>query len=812
MQAAIDLLSNRIKDVNLASLTHLEEEVGKEVQQLAEDLDEQQSKRLNERQRLEGALQQAYLLKEMTARNQVTEKYFQETEEVALTRAFRNVSHVLQYMRFLREVPQTLKDTEDMLDDVLVGTGRKGNADSLYEAHGNICALERLRNLTLMSASKADKWSKETRSMFRDLDTLRSRMESIVFEEVFANLHNVAKSDPRILVATIRLVAADEKEDKWWERQAMQSSVAGSSRKKRHFAPRCYRSRCLQTIKESIAGRFQVPAEDVPTECVTDDLNSTDKAVERILSYADSKLQDLALVQQYVVPCFPDDYEIGNLFISEYYGHIMVLISKEIARKDKPPLSRLGRHSIVRWYSRYKAHLAHIGIISAHDEEIFTKCDCCAFPALPSIPYAHSSSMLSCVSFAHTGSDIQGSGLEGFNSGLNSTVDGTPDKVHLECEKWADYVVDYLRETLSRRILALIRSDTVTHGGKLTSIEVPSDKCRQRSTQLPEALFSTVESEVRDVTLLCNTELVARLGATAADSLMDFIRELRAVLTGRDPYTFFLDLEQRFVVEYYCAAMNNMTRCIDYTEEIRDRIATRCEQVTQSMIIEAYDRVIEGFYSIVALANEKLMAIVETDMRPMTALFYEPKSGTEVMLDALQTLDESFSDHQEYLMSRHFEELIVLCGQTMVAHYLEPFIQGRVLLKTSAVIAQIEKDTAHLTRFLQKHLISYQKKLLSYILQPVEMTQKLLLCKPNSNDMMVAFSTWKDALVMNKKTAMTLSGGLAVAQRLWLQRGIQSTIINDTMAVVKRSAAGHTSETAQTHSGTWRMRQQSGVK
>lgn len=221
-------------------------------------------------------------------------------------------------------------------------------------------------------------------------------------------------------------------------------------------------------------------------------------------------------------------------------------------------------------------------------------------------------------------------------------------------------------------------------------------------------------------------------------------------------------------------------------------------------VIAALEKSVEGFRKIAILAVHDLTRGVEKSLLALTGRLFAPHTGTEVMLDIVGTLDDSFQTMSKHLLPLHFEQLASACLRGIVAHYVTPFLllahnnsravknnsgenakrkssvgledrkwvrgrsqstlrerlemgglrtrrqfessalgSGLLELNSAAVVAQIDKDIENLTTFFQAKVELRQRKQFQTVLEPMHAIRALYKCPATPVDLVEAYQLAK---------------------------------------------------------------------
>ncbi len=136
---------------------------------------------------------------------------------------------------------------------------------------------------------------------------------------------------------------------------------------------------------------------------------------------------------------------------------------------------------------------------------------------------------------------------------------------------------------------------------------------------------------------------------------------------------------------------------------------------------------------------------------------------------------------------------------------------GLLVMNSSAVVAQIDKDIENLTTFFQAKVELYQRKQFQSVLEPMHAIRALYTCPPTPADLVEAYQVAK-ASVRNAMSALSAKCGpgrrsmsVRVAEAIWSSRSDVTRVcamkrycilVNILRIMVSRRRMGHSRERA----------------
>lgn len=664
-------------------------------------------------------------------------------EHMANVKALQNVSHTLFLTEFITSAPEALeraqsflsKIQEDGLENVVVG-----NAALLVESHAILTAVERLRDLVLLQSSQNSQLDDSSPSVwFSSATETRLLLEDIVLEGIFSSVVEISQQNPRILVAAARVVESEELEDIWWDRHVQKSGQLERGAAVRSFGSQGYRKRALDTIVGSLQCRFheKEKALGLHNDSSSDVITSNSQDVLRppidvtnVLDWIEHRRSENETVRRFVVPCLPPSFAVSDIYEKELHRQFMRLITgllHLVQRDGSMLLSEEDLIQLTSWYSNYKEE------VGDQDEPI------------DSFLSDEDRKRLICALQKHCSARISA--------------------------KIADALAADSERDISFRDHRLgLPEDNVTSHREAEFVV--------RHTDLPDIVLGCVNEQVRRMLVLNICGLDQAIAQTVAECLTKFQIQVRERMEEEEQKG-----EEDNCRLYACATANNMARCLEHSEDLRDVFIPLALDHDRSDIEDKMEQVIEGFRSTAAVALKVLIKGMSSSLQSHAVRLYAPHTGTEIMLDIIATLEDYFSDYERYLLPYHFEHLVIESLKRVVVWYIAPFLRlaqckpddcaarrfsslpthdemndistharlskadvelfsrrkekgmkgdggtdGLGCLNGAAVVAQIDKDIANLTSFMEKKVVLYQKKQLSPTFEPLNAIRSLYTC------------------------------------------------------------------------------------
>lgn len=730
-----------------------------------------------------------------------------DEEQLSDVRALQNVSHTVFYLEYILAAPVALKTAqatlsklcEEKLDQVA-----PGNAALLVESHAVLTAVERLRDLILLEAKSTG--SQEIVSSlpwFEEATATRSLLEKIVLENIFSNIVIVSQKNPRLLVSAARIVESEEAEDKWWSNHLLRGGKTVIGASVRPFGAQGYRNRALSAVVQSLQSLFQQKEKDLglqsgfkEEEKVGSSLRSLRSPMEvvNIIDWIEHRRSENETVRRFVAPCLPPSFAIGAMYEKELHRQFMRLITRILHLVNTDGSMMLSEPDLVlltSWYCKYREQVgdqneAIDSFLSDGDRE-----------RLISALQKHCASRINAKMSSAIAQDRLKAGSS-LKMGLNHDEDDSSPNVEAE--------------TVMRR------------------------------SDLPDVVLGCIHEQVRRMLALKIQGMDQAIAETASDCLISFQNEIHKAMLNEEK-----EASEECYRLYACATANNMARCLEYSEDLRDLFIPLASDKDRSDIEERMETVIEGFRIAASRALKALINGMDTRLQTHASRLYAPCTGTEIMLDIVGTLEDYFSDYEAYLLPYHFEHLAIESLKRVVVWYLVPFLRlgqnrmeessarrftslptfgemssmsmdmppeevdaglfhrpiDRVHAETTAssalqsldgaaVIAQIEKDRANLTEFMAKKVVLYQKKQLQPTLEPLQAIRSLYTCPSTTFGLSDAFRDAKNVIGRALRPSWVSESGISghvsfrIAEVIWESRqDVNPVVLLEAINVVR---------------------------
>lgn len=680
--------------------------------------------------------------------------------------ALRNVTQTVTYLDFFDGIPDALEEARKDLGRIVADGATKfvaGNACAVYNVHAMLAAVERVRDVAVLEGlcPETGMPASANQSTIPLVDETRAELDGFLIRGVFGDILSVSQSNPRFLVSAVRIVLAEEERDAWRSKRLASLQLQCAASGALALPRRDYKRRFFDAVASQIEGMFRpIDASLAPSpvdEVTFSDRPSKPPTAEAVLEWLNERIADNDLVQRFVAPCLPASFGISAFYEAKLH-HRMMTTLLSLLRKITDGTNARARQQddmikFLLWYSSYRQGL---------------------------------------------GSDY---------SGIDSYLDDR------DRELLVSFMRSHVASSVGAQISFVLDADAMSsQGGSFAPLSPPgathtdlSD--RSLSPNIPEAVFGTINEIVSRSSALGVRAVQKAVAIGIADSLGMFQSKFGQTLsaTAETPCSALHPT-------YVCSVANNMAGCMESAESLREALSSSLADEDRMDVIAALEKSVEGFRKIAILAVHDLTRGVERSLVSLTGRLFAPHTGTEVMLDIVGTLDDSFHSMRQRLLPLHFEQLASECLRGIVAHYVTPFLllaanesrkgkgggesgrkssagmedrkwvrgrsqstlrerlemgglrtrrqfeqtgagAGLLELNAAAVVAQIDKDIENLTTFFQAKVELRQRKQFQTVLEPMHAIRALYKCPPTPVDLVEAYQLAK-ASVRNAMDAL----------------------------------------------------------
>ncbi|KAI5123506.1 hypothetical protein M0805_006666 [Coniferiporia weirii] len=556
----------------------------------------------------------------------------------------RNFEQVEEMVNNLTEMHAKLDILEEMLyadrEDIT------GPARNLLSMHFILNQLENFRNQSMHQAKKASAESRVT--LVRWFDRLNKLIEE--FEEYFAALSRnilpiVRAGHPEVVVKLVKIAEIEGKEDEKaivirlvkkaakMDAASKFKSLQANARVIKH-----YRSKMTKNISDSIKASFE--------EAYKLDEQDPSAFVENLDKWM---YKDLIRIEDEVIHCFPQSWDIHSLYIREYHRALDATLKKIVESKPAPPVL-LAMHA---WLKEHKKNMKELGVPPQWMEP----------PLLDGKEQ-----------------DLVEKYLQTIISKLDEWVDNLmssekkqfiartePPEVDAESLYGMQYAVILFQMANQQVDLAMESGQ----GGILARVVEESSRA-MRGTQ--EQWVRLVEAEYKKQ-IEKPEEVAGGLG------------------------------------EYCIALANDQIKSADYAEALSARLEPLVSEKYKVVISERLNDAIDGYLDVAKKCTQTLIDIVFNDLKPALKQLFQPAWYEGNMVQIIETMRDYMNDYQQYLNSSLLEVLVEDLLDAFLVSYLTA-LANATKLRMPAATNRIRDDVTLAFKFFStlkpaKELESY---------------------------------------------------------------------------------------------------------
>lgn len=647
--------------------------------------------------------------------------------------ALRNVTQTIHLLDFFEGVPEALNDAHSALTKVIADGAHvfvSGNASSLYNIHAVLSAVERLRDIARLEKEALGRArAPPLPAVMMRVDQIRQELDAFLMRDVFGCLLSVSKSNPRFLVAAMRVVLEEEKRDAWWDRHLASYRLQFRNSAKAAQQHHSYKKRFFCAVEKQIDRIFRDLDRDLSG--ALDITSNRPVSEEHVLQWLKARVTDSESVHRFVAPCVPNSFGVPAFYEAKLHRGIMTALSALLRRT----INNSHQHSMVKiiaWYSWYR----------------------------------------------------EGSGRN--YPGIEAYLDDE-DQLQL-----VEFMRKHVAQTVDAQIAAVMESDTLMGTGHHESSRLGREV--SPPANFPSSVLGSIDELVKQSSTLGISAVRKAVAIGIAESLQQLQEQFKKSLscTADEP----VSSQQP---AYVCSVANHMAGFLEYSEGLRDDLAASLDEGGRMEVLSALENNVDEFKAIAVLAIGDLTRHVERSLSSLTCKLFAPHTGTDIMLDIIGTLEDVLGGMKPHLLPTHFDQLTAECVRNVVIYYVSPFLllgknslgrlvatrsdytgnnetinlstrrsldrpeminirglrrpyasggagNGLLLMTSSAVVAQIDKDMENLTSFLRSKVEPYQRRQFTAILEPMKAIRSLYNCAPTPADLVEAYHSAKSVI------------------------------------------------------------------
>jgi len=494
----------------------------------------------------------------------------------------------------------------------------------------------------------------------------------------------------------------------------------------------------LKELKKAVAAERETdasfPSSDLESENTKKELSTSSVSVlkreeadahpmqERVVEFFYQLLEESEIVRRFVVPCFPENLDVEKVLLTRYV-ELMTETSSLLIRASSL-FSTKGAVRLIRFY------VDHRDTFLANDSREF--------------------------------------------------VDFLSEDVRIRlANQYKIHMGRHLRDRTKALVAEDLKVDPTTHVYESVCRYEQAEGCLPYlGTPLPEKLFATVDQLLQDASVVSRSVTLAEMAAVVATVIREYQAKMTEVLLKRhglstnnndkpqrsggvlakegsfrrhfahlsSPRQPKIQREKSWMtstsdaadahiqagLNYVCATANNASRSLRLSEELKESLFELLDESYHSRL-DSMQSVVDGFVTLERTAVGILRDFLKFDLDSQLEGLFTPGTGTEVVLDAVVMLEDSFTELSKDLLPHHFRDLSYFSLKLIVSSYAAKFLEKRVAsLKPEPTIVQMEKDIEELRRFFLQYV---KKRAFESNLLPIVRIREFYVCVPTASEL-----------------------------------------------------------------------------
>ena len=553
-----------------------------------------------------------------------------ETIREALT-AYKNASDVKSICKGLRHLPELLMNTRALID--LQAKGSMSNdehprpqANDMIKLHYQIIKIDRLLCNIIVSASGTERNDLRNylRAEFNQLDESHIQFEQALLnwtEDLFELLGN----NPQAFMEIMKIIEYEEQMDQCRSLQLeglikppskSRNYLVKFKRQQEHMVENRFREFLQEIEKQTYCEINLLDSEDVKRLDVN--LTLFERTLKRILVL----VQDLEIIQEYLVPRAPHHFDLFHLYIVEYHRNIREVMLKMIEKMGSRHLSPKNTLFLLRWIQDYYNLMESNFGIKSDSKKLQ--------PTL-------------------------------WNEQINYFMEDYVQIIRIKLDKWIENLIQSEKHEFSERK----KPPEIDNDGKYT-------------TGSPSILFQLVNQQIEICTQSNRGSLLHKIILECCDMLkkyQDFTRKLLRSQTDQ-----FLERVQDSspgIVEYWMAIANNHLSCQRCFAELNSRLLDQIDGSLVEKVGYLLSETARGFNEVTIEVLNDLVAITLSDVQKIFENFFtDIWYMDEIILvrRMISTLTDYRNDFKKYMIDSIFGPLMETLSQAFVVQYLRCLI------------------------------------------------------------------------------------------------------------------------------------------
>ncbi|KAI8321290.1 exocyst complex component Sec6 [Martensiomyces pterosporus] len=523
---------------------------------------------------------------------------------------------------------------------------------NLLRLHYSLYKLEDFRNRAMGFSGVNDADSEQTLAqMFGGLDRLVEEFEQFLWH-VAGSMYDLAlRKRANIIVQLLKVVEVEEAADRAQEREKegaglarRQSLLAGSDSRsmasasmargpKKDRKIKHYKQKLLDFVHEFVSQRI--------TEFFKQEANGFE-GIDEVTGFV---IDELTFVAEAVVPAFPANYFVFDVFVNEYHQAVVANTNELVSGN----LEGGAILTLLRWVREY--HSAMRKELSIPRDQLK--------PAL---------------------------------------LEGREDQL---AQEYLDVAAKKIREW----VVNLMRTETASFVTRQDAPNVGEDGMYVTDSSV--YLFEIINQNIGLVVEAQRAKLLCDLMAECNKIFQDMSKQWRDLLESEKIKQIETpENVAEGLVDYTMALANEQIRSVIQAETIKDEIGDSLSRSHQERFKAELSQTMDVFMSVAEAATQTLADIVFSDLRPITSALYSvdwyQDDLLQPVIETLKDYCEDFHDHlDKYLYKRLMQDLL----SRFALSYIDA-VAGKIRFYKGRTTEKLNLELHRATKFFKQHMDS----------------------------------------------------------------------------------------------------------
>eukprot|EP01134_Creolimax_fragrantissima_P001935 CFRG1935T1 len=493
--------------------------------------------------------------------------------------------------------------------------------------HSRLSELENCRDELIYYVQNDDENRSALEAYFGEVQVLAVKLEKTIWD-VLDNIIPNLLSRPHKVVSVLRIVEREEVIDR--------DIKEGNRKMDTSYRPKKYRKKALEAITKSIEKRFK-------------ELTVEGNVAQTVGNYR-FLFQDLQIIKEKGVKCFPPTYDIFTYYLEYYHSKAVAEMKSLSMRDDLVP----GDIWLLLSYS------------DQYHEMMYRKVGVPRDRLAPPM-------------------------LQGASENL---MDEYVEKLSNKMQSWCKNII--------------ITEWDEWFGGKR---EDPPDTDDEGlySSQVPQILFQMVDQQYNVAEQANSIPLRKKVLRRCSAIFLDFQSHYEHAINNQGRLYFLGEGHNEFFLEYMMIIVNNSRTSEKYTHELATRVNSRvgAGAGADNSQIEALQKVLHGFMRIATLAYRLLIEVTFGDLTPyfrkmFTRDWYNRQTENgEALPTIIVTLEDYCSDFQNHLDKLYFVRMVSEIHSRFLSSYATQIFTRSTTVLNQKTVTYIREEMEKTEEFFE---------------------------------------------------------------------------------------------------------------